>query len=479
VKSDFLLAITQLSAEKKLPKEVVLSAVEAALVSAYRKDSFAPQQEVRAKINPNTGKVTVWISKEVVEKPTDDSLEISLDEAHRINPEAQIGELVEIEATPHNAGRIAAQTAKQVILQRLHEAEHSAIFEEYTDKEAEIISGVVQRIEPKQILVDLGRAEAVLPGSEQAPTERYRIGQRLKVLLVEVGRGTKGPRLLVSRSHPDLLRRLFESEVPEVFSGTVEIKGISREAGFRSKVAVAASQEGVDPVGSCVGLRGIRIQNIVNELNGEKIDIVQWDPDMPKYITNALSPSQVLRVKLDEDEGLATVVVPDRQLSLAIGREGQNVRLAAKLTGWRIDIKSASDAEAEAKLKPEAEVKADPEEEALVTEEAATEIPEVFEEALMPVETIEEITEEAEAEAEPLPALDVESLISPIPLEPAVTEEKAQVRFAEDILGPRQPKPESKAKKKKKIRETAEDGVKLRKRHRQVDIPLDEDDDDF
>ncbi|MFC1969281.1 transcription termination factor NusA [Chloroflexota bacterium] len=476
MKSDFLLAITQLSAEKKLPKEVVLSAVEAALVSAYRKDSFAPQQEVRAKINPNTGKVTVWISKEVVEKPTDDSLEISLDEAHRINPEAQIGELVEIEATPHNAGRIAAQTAKQVILQRLHEAEHSAIFEEYTGKESEIISGVVQRIEPKQILVDLGRAEAVLPGSEQASTERYRIGQRLKVLLVEVGRGTKGPRLLVSRSHPDLLRRLFESEVPEVFSGTVEIRGISREAGFRSKVAVAASQEGVDPVGSCVGLRGIRIQNIVNELNGEKIDIVQWDPDMPKYITNALSPSQVLRVKLNEEEGLATVVVPDKQLSLAIGREGQNVRLAAKLTGWRIDIKSASDAEAEAKMKPEAEVKAEPEEEALVTEEAVTEIPEVFEEALMPVETIEEITEEAE----PLPALDVESLISPIPLEPAVTEEKARVRFAEDILGPRQPKPESKMKKKKKkVRETAEDGVKLRKRHRQVDIPLDEEDDEF
>jgi len=479
VKSDFLLAITQLSAEKKLPKEVVLSAVEAALVSAYRKDNFAAQQEVRAKINPNTGKVTVWASKEVVENPTDVQLEISLDEAHKINPEAQIGELVEIEATPHNAGRIAAQTAKQVILQRLHEAEHSAIFEEYTDKEAEIISGVVQRIEPKQILVDLGRAEAVLPGSEQAPTERYRIGQRLKVLLVEVGRGIKGPRLLVSRSHPDLLRRLFESEVPEVFNGTVEIKGISREAGFRSKVAVAASQEGVDPVGSCVGLRGIRIQNIVNELNGEKIDIVQWDPDLPKYITNALSPSQVLRVKLDEDQGLATVVVPDRQLSLAIGREGQNVRLAAKLTGWRIDIKSASDAEAEGKV--EAEAQAELEETVSETEEVVTEIPPVFEDALTPVETVEEITEEAEEEeAEPLPALDLESLIPPIPLEPAVTEEKTKVRFAEDILGPKPPKPESKTKKKKKkVRETAEDGVKLRKRHRQVDIPLDEDDDEY
>ncbi|MBU2607787.1 MAG: transcription termination factor NusA, partial [Chloroflexi bacterium] len=361
----------------------------------------------------------------------------------------------------------------QVILQRLHEAEHSAIFEEYTDKEAEIISGVVQRIEPKQILVDLGRAEAVLPGSEQTPTERYRIGQRLKVLLVEVGRGTKGPRLLVSRSHPDLLRRLFESEVPEVFNGTVEIKGISREAGFRSKVAVATNQEGVDPVGSCVGLRGIRIQNIVNELNGEKIDIVQWDADLPKYITNALSPSQVLRVKLNEEEGIATVVVPDRQLSLAIGREGQNVRLAAKLTGWRIDIKSASSAEAAGKV--EAEAQAELEEAALVAEEAVTEIPAVFEDALMPVE---EITEEAEAE--PLPALDLESLIPPIPLEPAVTEVKAKVRFAEDILGPKAAKIESKTrKKKKKGRETAEDGVKLRKRQRQVDIPLDEEEDEF
>ncbi len=481
MKSDFLLAITQLSAEKKLPKEVVLSAVEAALVSAYRKDNFAPQQEVRAKINPNTGKVTVWASKEVVEKPTDDSLEISLEDARRINPEAQLGELVEIEATPHNAGRIAAQTAKQVILQRLHEAEHSAIFEEYTDKESDIVSGVVQRIEPKQILVDLGRAEAVLPVSEQVPTERYRIGQRLKVFLVEVGRGTKGPRLLVSRSHPDLLRRLFESEVPEVYNGTVEIKGISREAGFRSKVAVAATQEGIDPVGSCVGLRGIRIQNIVNELNGEKIDIVQWDPDISKYITNALSPSQVLRVRLDEEEGIATVVVPDRQLSLAIGKEGQNVRLAAKLTGWRIDIKSASEAEAEGKVEAEAkvEVKAEPEE--AVAEEAVTEVPQVFEEAMLPGEVAEEATEEAEEEAEEeeaeaASALDVESLKPPIPLESVADEERTQVRFAEDILGPKPAKTESKTKKKKKKgRETAEDGVRLRKRRRQVDVSLDED----
>ena len=476
MKSDFLLAITQLSAEKKLPREVILGAVEAALVSAYRKDNFAPHQNIRAKINPNTGKVTVWADKEVVEAPTDDRLEISLADAHQINPDVQIGDSVEVEATPHNAGRIAAQTAKQVILQRLHEAEHSAIFEEYTDKEADIVSGVVQRIEPRQILVDLGRTEAVLPTSEQVPTERYRVGQRLKVYLAEVARGTRGPRLVVSRSHPDLLRRLFESEVPEVFNGTVEIKAIAREGGYRSKVAVAARQEGVDPVGSCVGLRGIRIQNIVNELNGEKIDIVLWDSDVSRLITNALSPAQVLRVGLDDEEGVATVVVPDKQLSLAIGKEGQNVRLAAKLAGWRINIKSASEAEAESKI--EDKVKVEEEEAAPAVEEVAAEIPAIFEEALMPAETgeevVEEAAEEAEEELEPVTPLDIASLTPPDFIETAVTKEKAQVRFAEDILGPRPPKAEPKSKKKKKTRETAEDGVKLRKRHRALEVPLDE-----
>ena len=481
MKSDFLLAITQLSAEKKLPREVVLSAVEAALVSAYRKDNFAPHQNIRAKINPNTGKVTVWADKEVVEAPADERLEITLAEARQINPDVQIGDSVEVEATPHNAGRIAAQTAKQVILQRLHEAEHSAIFEEYTDKEADIVSGVVQRIEPKQILVDLGRTEAILPVPEQVPTERYRIGQRLKVYLAEVGRGVKGPRLVVSRSHPDLLRRLFESEVPEVFNGTVEIKGIAREAGFRSKVAVAARQEGVDPVGSCVGLRGIRIQNIVNELNGEKIDIVQWDPDVSRFITNALSPAQVLRVGLDEEER-ATVVVPDRQLSLAIGKEGQNVRLAAKLAGWRIDIKSASEAEAESKAEAKVKAEAEKEKAALAVEEVAAEMPAILEEALMPAESAEETVaepvEEA-AEAEPLPVLDIASLKPPDFLEIAVTEEKAQVRFAEDILGPRPPKAAPKSKKKKTGQETAEDGIRLKKRRRATEISLDEEEDEY
>jgi N utilization substance protein A len=301
MKSEFLLAITQLSAEKRLPREVILSAVESALASAYRKDNFAPTQNIEVKIDPDTGAVEVWAEKIAVEKPTDDRREISLKDARRINPDVQLDEPVMVESTPANAGRIAAQTAKQVILQRLHEAEHSAIFEEYAGKEGDIVNGVVQRVEPRQILIDLGRAEAILPAAEQMPNERYRIGQRLKVVLLEVVRTNKGPRVIVSRSHPDLIRRLFEIEVPEVFNGAVEIKSVAREAGYRSKVAVAARQEGIDPVGCCVGLRGIRIQNIVNELNGEKIDVVLWNPDVAAFIASALSPAQIVQVELDEN----------------------------------------------------------------------------------------------------------------------------------------------------------------------------------
>lgn len=470
VKSDFLLAITQLAAEKNLPKEVVLGAVEAALVSAYRKDNFAPSQNIRAKINPSTGKVTVWADKNVVEVPSDARLEISIAEAHRVKPDVQIGDTIEVEATPHNAGRIAAQTAKQVILQRLHEAEHSAIFEEYIGKETDIISGVVQRIEPRQIFIDLGKAEAVLPAAEQVSTERYRLGQRLKVYLLEVVQSTRALRLVVSRSHPELLRRLFESEVPEVFNGTVEIKAIAREAGHRSKVAVAARQEGIDPVGSCVGLRGIRIQNIVNELNGEKIDVVTWAPEVSTFITNALSPAQVLSVRLDDNEGVATVVVPDKQLSLAIGKEGQNVRLAAKLAGWRIDIKRASEAEAEAKVETEGE------EEAIAVEEVAAEMLATLEEALVPVETTEKAVEEVEEEVEPLPVIDTVSITPPVFPEPPVTEEKPRVRFAEDILAPKPAKVTAKSKRKKTGKQVAEDGIKLRKRHRELEIPVDDED---
>ncbi len=461
MKSDFLIAITQISAEKNLSKEVVLGAVEAALVSAYRKDSFTANQNIRVKINTNTGGVKVWAEKTVVEVPTDTRREISVEDARRVKSDAQIDDVIEVEATPRNAGRIAAQTAKQVILQRLHEAEHSAIFEEYTDKEGDIVTGVVHRLEPKQILIDLGRTEAVLPASEQTHNERYRIGQRVKVYLSEVVRTSRGPRVVVSRSHPDLLRRLFELEVPEVYNGTVEIKSIAREAGYRSKIAVAGRQEGIDPVGCCVGLRGIRIQNIVSELNGEKIDVVMWDEDPATFIANALSPAQVLSVELDSTGELATVIVPDKQLSLAIGKEGQNVRLAAKLSGWRIDIKSASAAEAEKAA--EAGVLTEAEEVAVSGEEVPVEVP-----------AAEAVTEPTGVEeGEPLPILDAKTISPPIPLESEPAEEKPQVRFAEDILRPVPARPEAKQRKKKKgtpSKDMAEDGIKVKRRRRGVEI---------
>jgi N utilization substance protein A len=473
MKSDFLLAITQLSAEKNLPSEVVLDAVEAALVSAYRKDNFAASQNISVKINPSSGKVQVWAEKVVVERPLDSRCEISLDEARRTKPDAEIGDTLVFEATPRNAGRIAAQTAKQVILQRLHEAEHSAIFEEYADREGDIITGVVQRVEPRQIFVDLGRTEAILPAVEQVPSERYRVGQRIKVNILEVVRTNRGPRVVVSRSHPDLLRRLFEMEVPEIFNGIVELKSIAREAGSRSKAAVVANQDGVDPVGCCVGLRGIRIQNIVNELNGEKIDVVMWSPDVPAYIANALSPAQIVGVELDEEQRIATVIVPDRQLSLAIGKEGQNVRLAAKLTGWRIDIKSASVAEAEraAVAKPlvEKEAEVEVEEEFVLDQEVLAGIPSVVEPALAP-----------EEEAEPLPALDTAFVSSPASVEVPVSAEKPRLRFAEDILGTGPAKPQTKSKRKKKQstqgKEGKEDEAGIKRSRRGLEIPADDDD---
>jgi transcription termination/antitermination protein NusA len=475
MKSDFLLAITQLSAEKNLPKEVVLGAVESALVSAYRKEHFLPNQNLEVKISPTTGKVEVWAEKMVVEQVTDDRKDITLAQARRINPEAKLGDLLLVESTPANAGRIAAQTAKQVILQRLHEAEHSAIFEEYSGKSNDIITGVVQRIEPKQVFVNLGRTEAMLPANEQTPGERYRIGQRVRVFVVEVAKTAKGPKVIVSRSHPNLLKRLFELEVPEVFNGIVEIKSISREAGFRSKVAVAARQEGIDPVGCCVGLRGIRIQNIVNELNGEKIDVVAWNKEIPAFIANALSPAQVLAVELNGD--VATVIVPDKHLSLAIGKDGQNARLAAKLTGWRIDIKSASAAEAE---KAEKATKAPPPEEVKVehaakpvaekaarVEPAAAEVQpavEVTKEETAPVEEEaipEEVPVEAEVgaaagegEIEEEPEPEAETVLSStfIPRRIIQPREagKTQIRFAEDIFANRLGRSDDKKRKKKK-----------------------------
>ncbi|TET18450.1 MAG: transcription termination/antitermination protein NusA [Dehalococcoidia bacterium] len=359
MKTDFLLAITQLAAERNLPKEVVFAAVEAALVTAFKKDEIGARQNISVKIHPVSGDVKVYTAKIVVEEPTDTYQQISLAEARKLKKDAQLDEIISFETTSLHGGRIAAQTAKQVVLQRLREAEREFIFGEYIDREGDIVSGVVHRIEPRQVVIDLGKAEGVLPGGEQVRNERYRVGQRLKLYLVEVNRTNRGPRLILSRSHPNLVRRLFELEVPEIYNGNVELKAVAREAGYRSKVAVAAKLEGLDPVGSCVGLRGVRIQNVVNELNGERIDVIQWDADPNVFIANALSPAQVVGVDVDEAANTAVVVVPDGQLSLAIGKEGQNARLAARLTGWRIDIKSASAAEA-AKITVEKEKAAVP-----------------------------------------------------------------------------------------------------------------------
>jgi N utilization substance protein A len=449
MKTEFMVALTQLSAEKHLPKEVVLSAIETALVSAYRKDAFVAGQDISAKINPNTGEVKVYVRKTVVEKATDLLHEISLGEAQKKDKNVQIGDIVSIESTPPNAGRIAAQTARQVILQRLHEAEHHAIFEEFTGKEGDIVTGIVQRITPEQIHIDLGKAEAILPSIEQVHNERYRVGQRLKLYVLEVTKSSRGPQILVSRSHRNLLRRLFELEIPEIYGGTIDIKSIAREAGYRSKVAVAARQEGVDPVGCCVGLRGIRIQNIVNELRGEKIDVVEWSDDAATFIANALSPAQVSSVELNQAENTAVVTVPDKQLSLAIGKEGQNARLAAKLTGWRIDIKSTSAVEAEKASMDREAAKAGrrggakPEE--LVPEFAAEEVPgptiEGEEEILGEPEPVtEEKTEEVVAAVSDFDLV----LAAGVP-STAKSAETRQIRFAEDIM----PGRASKAKKKK------------------------------
>ncbi|GBD23210.1 Transcription termination/antitermination protein NusA [bacterium HR29] len=356
MKNEFLLAISQLAAEKNLPKEVVIEAVEAALAAAYRRDGEnAPNLYV--KIDPDTGEIHAYQQRVVVEEVTDPQVEISVADARRYKRDAKPGDILDFEMKlPQNAGRIAAQTAKQVVLQRLREAEREAIYEEYAGKEGELVVGTVQRIDPRQALLLIGRGtEAVLPASEQVRNEHLRPGQRVKVVILEVLRSAKGPQIIVSRAHRNLLRRLFEMEVPEIANGLVEIKSIAREAGYRSKVAVHARDASIDPIGACVGLRGTRIQNIVNELNGERIDVIKWDPNPANFVANALSPAQVLDVEVHPHERRAVVIVPDKMLSLAIGKEGQNARLAAKLTGWRIDIHSQSAVErAAAGTAPEA-----------------------------------------------------------------------------------------------------------------------------
>lgn len=340
MKSDLYTAIAQIAAERGIPREAVLSSVQQALTSVYKK-SAGTDEDVFVDLDQATGEMQVVVLKAVVESVSHPESEISLTEAKAYAPGAILGDHIKIIRTPENFGRIAAQTVKQVVHTRIRDFERDTIFKEYQDKEGEVLSGVVQRADSRAVIVELGKAEAVMPAREQVPSERYRPNQRLKVLLTEVNSHTRGPQLIVSRSDPRLIRRLFEQEVPEIQSGAVEIMEIAREPGLRSKVAVAARQEKVDPVGSCVGVRGVRIQNIVNELYGEKIDVIEWSPDMSTFISNALSPAKPNSVTLDDngEQKIATVIVPTDQMSLAIGKEGQNARLAYKLTGWRIDIK--------------------------------------------------------------------------------------------------------------------------------------------
>jgi len=340
---EILDALTLLEKEKGISRDVLIEAIEAALVSAYKRN-FNQAQNVRVDLNLDTGTMKVLARKEVVDEVFDPRLEISLNEARLMNPNYEVGDVVELEVTPKDFGRIAAQTAKQVVTQRVREAERGIIYEEFVDREDDIITGIVQRQDGRFIYVSLGKTEALLPANEQMPNERYVHNDRIKVYITKVEKTTKGPQIFVSRTHPGLLKRLFELEVPEIYDGTVEIKSVAREAGDRSKISVHSDNQEVDPVGACVGPKGARVQAIVNELKGEKIDIVKWSKDPVEFVANALSPSKVLDVIVDEEEKATTVIVPDYQLSLAIGKRGQNARLAAKLTSWKIDIKSESEA---------------------------------------------------------------------------------------------------------------------------------------
>lgn len=344
--SELFNAINFLEKEKGIDKNILLEALEAALISAYKKN-FKSASNVSVKFDEDKGTMQIHARKTVVEEIEDETEEISLDAAREINLGYDVGDVVEIEVTPKNFGRIAAQAAKQVVTQRVREAERGVIFSEYADREEDVMTGIIQRTDPNYIYVDLGKIEAKLAKSEQIATEEYLVHDRIKVFVTKVENTNKGPQIYISRSHPGLLKRLFEMEVPEIYDGVVEVKSISREAGDRSKISVYASNPDVDPVGSCVGPKGQRVQAVVDELNGEKIDIVEWSEDPVVYVSNALSPSKVIDVIVDEENKATTVIVPDYQLSLAIGKRGQNARLAAKLTGWKIDIKSETVAKEE------------------------------------------------------------------------------------------------------------------------------------
>jgi N utilization substance protein A len=350
--TEFISALKEIEKEKGISIDFLLQATEHALLTAFRKNFGVPN--ARVEIERDTGEFKVFAQKVVVESVTDQRLEIALDECQ---DQVVLGDAVEVEVTPKNFGRIAAQAAKQVVMQQIREAERGLIYEEFLSREGDIVTGVVRRLEAKNMFIDLGRAEALLAPAEQIPTERHKQSDRIKTYVIEVKKTTKGPQILVSRTHPGLVKRLFELEVPEIYEGVVEIKAVAREPGSRSKIAVYSRDENVDSVGACVGPKGMRVQAIVNELKGEKIDIVRWSSNPVEFVANALSPAKPIAVGIDEDEKIARVTVPDHQLSLAIGKEGQNARLAARLTGWKIDIKSIS------QMRDKIEYASEPEEE--------------------------------------------------------------------------------------------------------------------
>ncbi|MBR5229940.1 MAG: transcription termination/antitermination protein NusA [Firmicutes bacterium] len=339
---EFIQAIEDLEKERHISKEVLIEAIESALVSAYKKN-YGTSQNVRVDIDQIDGDINVYMRMDVVEEIEDELTQLSLEEAKEIDYRYEVGDIVEYQVTPRDFGRIAAQTAKQVVVQRIREAERGMIFDDYITRQGEIVTGSVERISGDTLFVNIGKTEGILSANEQVPGETYKVGERLKVFIMDVKKSNKGPQVFLSRSHPGLVKRLFELEVPEIEDGTVEIRGIAREAGSRTKMAVYTEFENVDPVGSCVGTRGARVQAIVDELHGEKIDIIPWSEDPTELIANVLSPAKVEKVIIDsEEDKMATAVVPDYQLSLAIGKEGQNVRLAARVSGWKIDIKSQS-----------------------------------------------------------------------------------------------------------------------------------------
>ena len=366
---ELILALEQLEKEKGIKKEYLLESIETALVTAYKRN-FDSLENVKVIMDKKTGATHIYAEKEVVKRVTNSDTQINLKEVQKINKQLDVGDIADIEIVPRDFGRIAAQTAKQVIIQKLREVEREIIYTEFNDRKGEIVSGLIQKADHNIVIMDLGKLEGIMPSKEQIPTERYRVNDKIKAYVVDVEKGAKGaPQVIVSRSHPDFVRKLLEFEIPEIYEGVIEIKSVSRDAGNRSKVAVYSQDPNIDPVGSCVGQKGVRIQNVINELNGEKIDVIEWNEDPSIYIASSLLPAQILAVDINEEDKFAQVIVPDDQLSLAIGKSGQNARLAARLTNWKIDIKSETQFR-ELLIKKQEEAQNSEDEEAEVVEDA-------------------------------------------------------------------------------------------------------------